>query len=525
MIQSMTHMLQKKLNRSGHRVWLALAGMVTCSVLGCAHEVSVTSAPGDAAVYAMSADAKRDEVLGKTPLRFPEERIKKAPGIVVQKEGFEPALVYLPGRESADLDIHVSLRPLDQAWVNSLPKDVAAKLQSTVLSDLLAFQTELYSLPSDQVQAKLSNLKAKYGHLAAFHYLVGHYFFYRNDYSAAAEAYAKAVELDPSEQRYRDMVLLNQMRSMESTKVVTIKAFEALGLAVRRIASSLGGSVVATRSHPDVPEPDGFRILIPSDPVFRPASPKLKQGGIKTMELVAKELQSLTKSFAIKVSVHTGSDPREEFDIDKPVLFKGTRPSTNPWQLSGERALAVMVLLRSQGVLAKSWSISGYGDGSPLVTEGGGGAAGGGMSLDDLKRSGLNRRIELDIAFYKGQSDKTFDDKDMESLRRSLEFFVTSDENGEATATGKGPGAPKSNSGTAKNGQGAAAAGTGAARAGTDAPTNAAGTGELTLKRKALESRFEKPKSRGATQPNRSAPNPGDVQDLPVPKPRAPKGK
>jgi outer membrane protein OmpA-like peptidoglycan-associated protein len=467
----------------------------------------------------MSADARRDELLGKTPLVFPQERMSKAPGVIVQRDGYEPALVYLPARDGADLDVHVTLRPLDQAWVDALPKDVAAKLHSTALSDLLAFQTELYSLPQDQLQVRLGRLQEQYGHLAAFHYLVGNYHFYRNNFSAAAQSYAKAVEIDPDQQRYKDMVLLNQMRSMEATKVVTIKAFEALGLAARRIASSLGGSVVATRSHPELPEPDGFRILIPTDPVFRPASPKLKPSGLKTIELVAKELQSLTKSFAVKVGVHTGSDPREEFDVDQPVVFKGNRPTAKPWQLSGERAVAVMALLRSQGVLASSWSIAGYGDGNPLVTDGG-------LSAEDLKRSGLNRRIELDISFFKGPTDKPFNEKDFKSLKRSLEFFLSA-EDGQTLQLQPGQQGSQGNGGRQGSGKNQGVQRTpgskGSGSQGSGSGANGVDAEELARKRKALENRLQKPRNRSGTESGPTAPSTPGGQDLPVPQPRAPK--
>jgi len=513
----------------------AFAAWAACAAVfinGCAHDVSVISEPGDASVYSMNADATKGVLIGQTPITFKGKALVEGNGIVVEKPGFETALLYLPTGKDASLNLRVALRPLDKAWVERLPKEVAAKLQSDVLSDLLQFQAELFSRPPEQLKPRIATLQAKYGHLSAFHYLIGTYQFYREDFALAAESFSRAVELDPTSSPSKDMLHVNQLRAVESSRAGRVQAFEALGAAAKRIASNAAGVVAPTRSHPSLPDPDGLRIVLPSDAVFVPASSKVKPEGAKMLQMVAKELQNLTRGFAVQIGVHTDADPRSEFVLDKPIAFKGKKTSQLPWQLSGERAAAVMLYLRAQGVLAQNWAIAGYGDSEPLLVE----SSEGGQ---DLQRSGLNRRIELQISFYKGPKEKPFSDKELEMLKKSLEVFMVESsqdsaagDGGSAGSNGK-DGTSPSQSQRARDAK--AKAETGAAGQASPSSPGDLSAEELQKRRKALETKLKKPAGRGAGGESRGAPgesksaveDPGSqrfsAQPLDVPLPKVPK--
>ena len=321
---------------------------------------------------------------------------------------------------------------------------------------------------------------------------------------------------------------MNQLRAVESSRAARVQAFEALGAAAKRIASNAAGVVAPTRSHPGLPDPDGLRIVLPSDAVFVPASSKVKPEGAKMLQMVAKELQNLTRGFAVQIGVHTDPDPRSEFVLDKPIAFKGKKTSQLPWQLSGERAAAVMLYLRAQGVLAQNWAIAGYGDSEPLLIE----------SVDagqDVQRSGLNRRIELQISFYKGPKEKPFSDKELEMLKKSLEVFMV--ENAQDSAAG-GVGSA-AGSGTNGNGGNSPSQSqrardakpkteAGAAGQATASPEGDLSPEELQRRRKALENKLKKPAGRGSGGDYKSAAeDPGkqrfSAQPLDVPLPKVPK--
>lgn len=506
---------------------IAVAG----GTFGCAHDVSVISVPGDAGVFVMNADSTKGVLIGQTPIAFKGKELLGGNGIVIEKPGFETALLYLPSEKDANLDLRVSLRPLDKSWVERLPKDVAAKLQSDVLADLLQFQAELFSRPPDQLQARMAALKTKYGHISAFHYLLGTYHFYREDFALAAESFSRAVELDPTSSPAKDMLHVNQLRAVEMSRAARVKAFEALGAAAKRIASYASGVVAPTRSHPSLPDPDGLKIILPSDAVFAPATSKVKPEGAKMLQMVSKELQNLTRGFAVQVGVHTDTDPRSEFVLDKPIVFKGKKTSQLPWQLSGERAAAVMLYLRAQGVQAQNWAIAGYGDSEPLLIE----------STDvgqDVQRSGLNRRIEIQISFYKGPKEKPFSDKELDMLKKSLEVFLVESAQDAADAKSSGGGnEPKKGSSTDANKAGSRAGSKSTSTGDSDATkdgrqgagaSNGMSAEEIQLKRKALETRLNKPAGRGSSG-GQSGPGTDSsmkqfsAQPLDVPLPKVPK--
>jgi flagellar motor protein MotB len=353
---------------------------------------------------------------------------------------------------------------------------------------------------------------------------MGNYWFYRDDFTAAAEAFSRSVELDPSDKHARDMLLVNQLRAAESSRAGNLKALEAVGIAARRIASNAGGMVAPTRSHPGLPDPDGLKIIIPSDPVFLPAQAKLRPDGLKLLQLVSKELKGLTKNFSVQISVHTDPDPRSEFEMDKPVLFKGKKASHLPWQLSGERAAGVMLYLRAQGILAQSWSIAGYGDGAPLLVESG-------PSDLELQKAGLNRRIEIAINFHKGPSNKGLTDNDVASLKQSLEMFLTTEpeapvqQNPTRGGKGAGNGSGSSNGARVPGGSGNDE-GSRSTNPGTSGTANPDGLSseELQRRRKALENRLKKPKGRSdSTSETVPAGRPSRSDALDVPQPKVPK--
>jgi flagellar motor protein MotB len=522
-------MIQIKHNQYLKRVvsFNRLAAFAACVAIffnGCAHDVSVISEPGDASVYSMNADSTKGVLIGQTPITFKGQALAEGNGIVVEKPGFETALLYVPTGKDASLSLRVALRPLDKAWVERLPKEVAAKLQSDVLSDLLQFQAELFSRPPEQLKLRIATLQTKYGHLSAFHYLIGTYHFYREDFALAAESFSRAVELDPTSSPSKDMLHVNQLRAVESSRAGRVQAFEALGAAAKRIASNAAGVVAPTRSHPSLPDPDGLRIVLPSDAVFVPASSKVKPEGAKILQMVAKELQNLTRGFAVQIGVHTDEDPRSEFVLDKPIAFKGKKTSQLPWQLSGERAAAVMLYLRAQGVLAQNWAIAGYGDSEPLLIE----SAEAGQ---DVQRSGLNRRIELQISFYKGPKEKPFSDKELEMLKKSLEvFMVENAQDSGATGAGSVPNGAGGNSPSQPQRARDAKSKPEAATSGqvTASPEGDLSAEELQKRRKTLETKLKKPAGRGAGSDSKtSAEDPGkqrfSAQPLDVPLPKVPK--
>jgi flagellar motor protein MotB len=483
----------------------------------CAHQVSVISEPGDAAVYYMNPDSSRGAHVGQTPIQLMGRDLNGANGVIVAKPGYEAAFLYLPSADFSDLSLRVKLTPLDRSWVEALPDGLSAELQNEALNELLQLQSDLFSRPLEELEAKLAALEQKFGHLSAFHYLLGNFFFYKEDHPAAARAFSRAVELDPSNERAKEMLVVNQLKAVESSRAAKVQSFQALAAAARRVASLAGGALASTRSHPNLPEPDGLRIIIPSDPLFLPASSKMKAEGRKMLQQIRQELGNITQSFAVHVGAHTDADPHAEFALLKPLVFQGKKASRSPWQLSGERAAAVMLFLRAAGLPAQSWSIAGYGDSEPLVTPSG-------SSMPGLSSPAVNRRVEIQVSIYKGPNEKSFSDAELESLKRSLDLFVSETQEPEEDS-GQQKGQPQ---GGAPFGGGGSSAGrtpqaqeransTGAAGGTADPAAAAAARAEME-KRRLLEQRLRKPPGRTEAEGQALSSDPTKV-----PQPRVPK--
>jgi chemotaxis protein MotB len=111
-------------------------------------------------------------------------------------------------------------------------------------------------------------------------------------------------------------------------------------------------------------------LVLPNDVLFDSGKASLKPNGKETLELVAAALATIQKR-RFQVSGHTDNEP---------IRFSGF---TSNWQLSSERALAVVGLLIQSGMHAETLSAAGYGEFDPVAAN------------DNPEGKARNRRTEI----------------------------------------------------------------------------------------------------------------------------------
>jgi len=155
---------------------------------------------------------------------------------------------------------------------------------------------------------------------------------------------------------------LEELRKAQAAAEARSALFRELALKLKRMIDS-GDLQITLRSGRMV-------LVLPNDVLFDSGKGSVKPNGRETLGLVAAALATIPGR-RFQVSGHTDNEP---------IRFSGF---TSNWQLSSERALAVVSLLIQSGMRADSLSAAGYGEFDPVAGN------------DTTEGKARNRRTEI----------------------------------------------------------------------------------------------------------------------------------
>ncbi|HEV8550102.1 MAG TPA: OmpA family protein [Polyangiaceae bacterium] len=139
---------------------------------------------------------------------------------------------------------------------------------------------------------------------------------------------------------------LEELRKAQAAAEARSALFRELAVKLKRMIDA-GDLQITLRSGRMV-------LVLPNDVLFDSGKASLKPNGRETLELVAAALATI-QGRRFQVSGHTDNEP---------IRFSGFASN---WQLSSERALAVVGLLMQAGMRAQTLSAAGYGEFDPVA--------------------------------------------------------------------------------------------------------------------------------------------------------------
>lgn len=157
---------------------------------------------------------------------------------------------------------------------------------------------------------------------------------------------------------------LEELRKAQAAAEARSALFRELALKLKRMIDA-GDLKITLRSGRMV-------LVLPNDVLFDSGRASLKPSGKETLQQLAAALVTI-QSRRFQVAGHTDNEP---------IRYSGF--SSN-WQLSSERALAVVGLLIQAGMPPETLSAAGYGEFDPVGAN------------DDAEGKALNRRIEITL--------------------------------------------------------------------------------------------------------------------------------
>lgn len=155
---------------------------------------------------------------------------------------------------------------------------------------------------------------------------------------------------------------MEELRKAQAAAEARSALFRELALKLKRMIDA-GDLQITLRSGRMV-------LVLPNDVLFDSGKSSLKPNGKETLELVAAALATIPGR-RFQVSGHTDNEP---------IRFSGF---TSNWQLSSERALAVVSLLIQAGMRPETLSAAGYGEFDPVAAN------------DNPEGKARNRRTEI----------------------------------------------------------------------------------------------------------------------------------
>lgn len=395
----------------------------------CAHRVQVDSLPQDAIVYALDGKGGRKGQLGRTPLVLEDYSQQDLSGLEVELAGFLPHKMMVPFNAGSDVKVRVDLQKLSDEWIAQLPPRVLRASIDKIMADMLDLQSSLYVKSEEDVKKKLEEASKKYSDLSMFHYLVGNHNFYKNSYAEASAAYSRALALDPKNEDARRMLVLTDVKFVSNSYAARSKAFATLEAAARDVASLGDGYFAKTKSNPNLPDSDGFEIIIPTDSLFKPSTSRLTPKAFAILAKLSQEFLKTQQGLAISIDGHTDSDPAGEAQSAPGFLIKSKPMFSSLWELSSGRAVAVMEYFKAEGVTAEAWSIAGYADSRPMFINKKNPKEQA-VTVADQK---LNRRIVIRVStLSRSRRELTLTEEEAAKAQSRLKEFTESEEEREA---------------------------------------------------------------------------------------------
>ncbi len=362
--------------------------LLSLLVASCAHQLRIETTPPDAQVFAIEKDGKRGKLLGRTPfeVRGVSASIK---AVEIEQAGHILERVLIPQGVPSSVNVSVELSPLTETWIKSQPVDVFGKSLDIAIADHLRFQELLLTQNEEDAKNTIKELMPKYGRLPVFHYIIGLHHLTHQQYTEASNAFRKALEIDPINERARRMMVLVDAKMVSSSQSERARAISALEVAVREVADANNGTLKRTPLPSAALTHRGFEMILPTDNLFRKGTAKPTREAVILAQKLTDEFRRIRFPIRVLIEGHTDSSIAEQEGI-------AGGPSNSPilslMELSSARASAFLELLQSEGASFARSAIAGYGNTKPVLDEVSKGVA-------NPKNQTANRRIVLRVAY------------------------------------------------------------------------------------------------------------------------------
>lgn len=180
--------------------------LLLVQVSGCAHSVTLNSAPKEAEVFVVQENGTRGGVLGKTPLTLSGNN---QTSFEISKSGFASVFVFLPESDlGRDVNLRIELPSLSEAWMEQLMLGGRTAAFENAASDLLTLQSLLFLKKDKEFLVLSKKGEAKYGKLALFQVMMGNFYLSKKDYKNAQESFKKALDIDPANKEATSLLKL-----------------------------------------------------------------------------------------------------------------------------------------------------------------------------------------------------------------------------------------------------------------------------------------------------------------------------
>lgn len=167
--------------------------------------IKIRSVPEGASVSAVDSDGST-RLIGKTPVESDES----LQALLIEKEGYEPARVFVGRLQSQHYEYTVKL---DQRTED--PKMADLKTRYERLAKNIAKANNLINNKRyAEADALLSNLTSEYPYVSVGHDLLGNVSYLQKDFKRAIGHYQKSLELNPENIETRQV--LDRLRSMSN---------------------------------------------------------------------------------------------------------------------------------------------------------------------------------------------------------------------------------------------------------------------------------------------------------------------
>lgn len=372
----------------------------------CAHRLRIETIPPEARVFALNENGARGKLLGHSPLNVEEVEAKGLAGIEIDQSGFIPQRILIPSGMPSQVEIKTQLTAFTESWVRSLPTEYSSRTLETATGDMVRLQSIMYTRNDEEMNVILRNLQPKYGRLSIYHYLIGQYHFFRERYVESTQAFSKAVELDPSNADARRMLTLVDTKVISNSQSDRNRSMAALEASARDISELGNGKVRSFPQSQAGKNHQGFEVVLPVDPLFRPGTAKTTREAIQLAQKLSNEFRRIRHPLKILIECHTDSNIGESQTGGAPEgASRGQVRLQSFLELSSARAAAFLELLQSEGAEFANTAIAGYGNTKPLQPEFNNG-------VPNPKAQATNRRLVVKISYESGSKEIFQDDFD-----------------------------------------------------------------------------------------------------------------
>lgn len=190
---------------------IAIVGVLSA----CSTTMTVVSNPKEADVFVLGISDSRRTLIGKTPIELPPlQKGQDYYYLEIIKPGYMPSVAIIPfiSSLSANVEVKMTMKKQDSEWFKMAMRGVFINDTDAIVREFLQFQEKMIQ-GNDAECVRLINVMGRvYGNIAAYHSLVGAYYWQKNNLEEARNSFERLLALNPKDAEAKRMLsVLNVM--------------------------------------------------------------------------------------------------------------------------------------------------------------------------------------------------------------------------------------------------------------------------------------------------------------------------